>query len=176
MVDGWALKSGYTAGHGSSGTVVDCHDNWTYWVVNYDSQSSLPQQIKAAAINFVAHYLRMYVLGDCTELMVKDFSIIENSFMNCADEGGRGPEVTLINNYCDATIQGFVLDAAAPCHITAVNTPMTTFNFGGFGDLAQATVAVISTTHFQGTARFFGSVLWGGTYLDFTTNAWHFCF
>jgi len=85
-------------------------------------------------------------------------------------ETGEGPNVTLINNYCDATIQGFVLDAAAPCAINAVNTPMTTFNFGDYSDLAQATVAVLSTTNFQGTARFASSVLWGGTYLDFVVN------
>ncbi|HWD21399.1 MAG TPA: glycosyl hydrolase family 28-related protein [Verrucomicrobiae bacterium] len=170
MVDGWALRLGYNIGHGSSGTIVDCHCNWTYWIDNLDSQSSLPQSIQAPVLSFVSHYLRMYELGDCAETMVKDFSIIENEFARCSDENGRGPNVTLINNYCDATIRGFVLDAAAPCQINAVNTPMTTFNFGGYGDLAQATVAVLSTTNFQGTARFFGSVLWGGTYLDFVVN------
>jgi hypothetical protein len=112
----------------------------------------------------------MYTLGHCSEVMVKDFSIIENQFMHCFDENGQGPNVTLINNYCDATIQGFVLDAAAPCSIAAVNMPMTTFNFGNYSDLAESTVAVLSTTNFQGTARFTGSVLWGGTYLDFVVN------
>jgi hypothetical protein len=149
---------------------VDCHDNWTYWVVNYDSQSVLPQQVQAPVLSFASHYMQMYLLGNCTELMVKDFSIIENTFAHCTAEGGKGPNITLINNYCDATIQGFVLDAAGPCIINAVNTPMTTFNFGGYGDLAQATVAVLSTTNFQGTARFTSSVLWGGTYLDFNVN------
>jgi hypothetical protein len=47
---------------------------------------------------------------------------------------------------------------------------MTTFNFGGYGDLAQSTVGVLSTTNFQGVARFISSVLWGGTYLDFNVN------
>jgi hypothetical protein len=167
MVDGWALKTGYKLGNGSSGTIVDCHCNWTYWIDNGESQSTLPQNIQAPVLSFAAHYLQMYVLGDCTETMVKDFSIIENVFMNCVAEGGKGPAVTLINNYCDATIQGFVLDAAGPSTVSAVNTPMTTFNFGGYGDLAQATVAVLSTTNFQGTARFTSSVLWGGTWLDF---------
>ena len=170
MVDGWALKTGYNLGHGSSGTIVDCHCNWTYWIDNLDSQSSLPQSIQAPVLSFTAHQLQMYTLGDCSEVMVKDFSIIENQFMHCFDENGQGPNVTLINNYCDATIQGFVLDAAAPCSIAAVNMPMTTFNFGNDSDLAQATVAVLSTTNFQGTARFTSSVLWGGTYLDFVVN------
>jgi autotransporter-associated beta strand protein len=170
MVDGWALKTGYNVGGGSSGTIVDCHCNWTYWIDNLDSQSSLPQSIQAPVLSFTAHQLQMYTLGNCSEVMVKDFSIIENQFMHCFDENGQGPNLTLINNYCDATIQGFVLDAAAPCNIAAVNTPMTTFNFGNYSDLAEATVAVLSTTNFQGTARFTSSVLWGGTYLDFVVN------
>ncbi|HEY5082898.1 MAG TPA: hypothetical protein VII48_00125, partial [Rhizomicrobium sp.] len=170
MVDGWALKVGYNIGRGSSGTIVDCHCNWTYWIDNLDSQSSLPQSIQAPVLSFVSHQLQMYILGDCAELMVKDFSIIENVFMRCRDEGGQGPVATLINNYCDATIQGFVLDAAGPSQVTAVNMPMTTFNFGNYNDLAESTVAVRSTTNFQGTARIISAVLWGGTYLDFDVN------
>ncbi len=114
MVDGWALKTGYKVGNGSSGTIVDCHCNWTYWIDNGDSQSTLPQNIQAPVLSFVSHNLEMYVLGDCTELMVKDFSIIEKTYLKCIAENGRGPHVTLINNYCDATIQGFELDAADP--------------------------------------------------------------
>ena len=171
MVDGWALQTGYAIGNGSTGTVVDCHDNWTYWVENYDSQSSLPGSVQAPVLSQASHKLQMYVLGNCAELMVKDFSIIEKTYVDCIAENGQGPQVTLINNYCDASIQGFVLDAASTaCTVNAVNTPMTTFNFGGYADQAQATVAVLSTTNFQGTARFTSSVLWGGTYLDFNVN------
>lgn len=171
MVDGWALQDGFTIGNGSSGTIADCHDNWTYWVENYNSQSSLPQSVQAPVLSYSSHNLQMYVLGHCTEEMVKDFSIIEKTYVDCIAENGHGPQVTLINNYCDASIQGFVLDAAAPdCTVNAVNMPMTTFNFGGYSDQAQATVAVLSTTNFQGTARFTSSILWGGTYLDFVVN------
>jgi autotransporter-associated beta strand protein len=171
MVDGWALATGFTVGNGSTGAIVDCHDNWTYWVENNDSQSSLPPSLQAPVLTYVSHNLEMYVLGDCTEQMVKDFSIIEKTYVHCVAENGRGPQVNLINNYCDASIRGFVLDAAAPaCSVNAVNTPMTTFNFGGYADQATATVAVLSTTNFEGTARFTSSVLWGGTYLDFDVN------
>jgi len=171
MVDGWALQTGFKAGHGSSGTIVDCHGNWTYWIDNYDSQSNLPGNMQAPVLSFVSHNLEMYVLGDCTELMVKDFSIIEKTYVNCITENGRGPRVTLINNYCDASIRGFVLDAASPSStVDAVNTPITAFNFGGYTDQAQATVTVMSTTNFQGTARFTSSVQWGGNYLDFNIN------
>ena len=171
MVDGWALETGYKIGNGSSGTIADCHCNWTYWVENFaPGQNQLPGSIQAPVLNFVTHNLQMYVLGNCSELLVKDFSIIENEFMHCVSENNEGPAVTLINTYCDATIQAFVLDATGPSTVTAVNTPMTTFNFGGYGDLAQSTVGVLSTTNFQGVARFISSVLWGGTYLDFQVN------
>ncbi len=171
MMDGWALLTGYAIGNGSSGMVVDCHDNWTYWVENNDSQSSLPQSVQAPVLSNASHKVQMYILGDCAEEMVKDFSIIEKTYVDCVTENGKGPRATLINNYCDASIQGFVLDAASSASsIVAVNTPMTTFNFGGYGDQAQTTVAVLSTTNFQGTARFISSVLWGGTYLDFNVN------
>jgi autotransporter-associated beta strand protein len=171
MVDGWALQTGYKIGNGSSGTFVDCHGNWTYWIDNYDSQSNLPGNMQAPVLSFVSHNMEMYVLGDCTELMVKDFSIIEKTYVNCISENGNGPQVTLINNYCDASVRGFVLDAASPSStVTAVNTPITAFNFGGYADQAQATVTVMSTTNFQGTARFTDSVQWGGNYLDFNIN------
>lgn len=171
MVDGWALKTGYQVGRGSSGTIVDCHCNWTYWIDNSDSQSSLPQNIQAPVLNFTSHNLEMYVLGNCAELMVKDFSIIEKTYVRCTAENGQGPRVTLINNYCDASIQGFDLDAADTNSILcAVNTPITAFNFGGYSDQAQATVTVLSTTNFQGTAQFTSSVQWGGNYLDFNIN------
>jgi hypothetical protein len=171
MVDGWALKTGYRIGNGSSGTIVDCHGNWTYWVDNGDSQSTLPGPVQAPVLSFASHNLEMYVLGNCQELMVKDFSIIEKTYMHLVDEGGLGANATLINNYCDASIQGFNLDADAPgCTLNAINTPMTTFNFGNFGDQAQDTVAVLSTTNFLGTARFISSILWGGTWLDFNIN------
>ena len=29
MVDGWALETGVHVGNGSSGSIVDCHANWT---------------------------------------------------------------------------------------------------------------------------------------------------
>ncbi|MBW8863806.1 MAG: hypothetical protein JF609_02585, partial [Verrucomicrobia bacterium] len=171
MLDGWALKTGFRIGNGSSGTIVDCHGNWTYWIVNGGSQSTLPGQVQAPVLDFVSHNLEMYVFGNCRELMVKDFSIIEKTYMRLMDENGAGPNVTLINNYCDASIQGYVLDAAAPgSTLDAVNSPITAFNFGNYSDQAQATVTVLSTTNFQGTARFENAVQWGGNYLDLNVN------
>jgi fibronectin type 3 domain-containing protein len=170
MVDGWALLTGYKVGHGSSGSIVDCQGNWTYWIDNYDSQSNLPGSNQAPVQNFVAHYMQSYMLGDCTELMVKDFNIIENTFLLVRDQGGRGPNATLIGDYCDATVQGMILDAAAPCALQAVNTPMCVFNFGSYTDLTTTLVGVLATTNFQGTARLFNTILFAGPYWDFNIN------
>lgn len=170
MVDGWALRTGYKVGHGSSGTIVNCHGNWTYWIDNYDSQSGLPGSVQAPVQDFVAHNMESYVLGDCTELLLKNFNIIENTFLVARAQGGKGPNATLISDYCDATIQGIVLDAAAPCAITAVNTPMCVFNFGSYADLATNLVGILSTDNFQGTARFFNTILFAGPYWDFNIN------
>ena len=170
MVDGWALQTGYRVGHGSSGSIVDCQGNWTYWIDNYDSRSVLSGSLQPPVQDFAAHNLQMYVLGDCTELLIKDFNIPGNTLINFMAEGGKGPNATLIGDYCDATIKGFVFDAAAPCEINAVNTPICVFNFGSYGDLAQATVGVMSTTNFLGTARFMATVLFAGPNLDCDVN------
>jgi fibronectin type 3 domain-containing protein len=170
MVDGWALLTGYKVGHGSSGSIVDCQGNWTYWVDNYDSQSSLPGSAQAPVQNFVAHNMQSYVLGDCTELLVKDFNIIENTFLAARDQGGRGPNATLIGAYCDATVQGMILDAVTPCSLKAVNTVMCVFNFGSYSDLSTTLVGVLATTNFQGTARFLNTILFAGPYWDFNIN------
>ena len=170
MADGWALKTGFNIGNGSAGTIVNCHDNWTYWIDNGESSSTLPTSIQAPVITFVAHNMQMYNLGDCTELMVKDFSIIENTYMNFRAENGRGPNTTLISDYCDATIQGIVMDAAAPCAINALNTVLCVFNFNNDTDLTNATVDVLGTTNFQGVARFFNTSAFAQPYLDLNIN------
>jgi len=147
---------------------VDCQGNWTYWIDNYDSQSVLSSG--GPVINFADHNLQMYVLGDCTEMLVKDFNIPGNTFAYFTAEDGKGPNATLIGDYCDATIQGFVFDAAAPCRIDVVNAPMAVFNSQNYSDLTNTTVGVLSTANFQGTARFFSTVLFAGPRLDFNIN------
>jgi hypothetical protein len=170
LVDGWTLKTGFNIGNGSSGSIVDCMGNWTYWIGNGESASTLPQPIQAPVLDFVLHKSEMYVLGDCTELTVKNFNIIENTFMRLHTENGRGPTATLVGNYTDATIQGIILDSAGPCAINAVNTVMAIFNVNGAADLANTTVGVLSTTNFQGTARFLNFVVFAGPQLDFNIN------
>ena len=76
----------------------------------------------------------------------------------------------MIGDYTDATIQGLVFDAAAPCNITAVNTTMAVFNVNNDADLATSTVGIVTTTNFQGTIRFFNTIVFAGPYLDFNIN------
>ncbi len=170
LVDGWTIKDGFNVGNGSSGSIVDCMGNWTYWINNGQSQSTLPQNIQAPVLEFVLHQSRMYTLGDCAELMVENFNIIENTYLLARSEGGAGPRATFIGNYCDATIRGIILDAGATCTINAVNTTLCVFNVNNDSDLASTIVDVLSTTNFQGTVRFFNTSLFAQPYFDLNLN------
>jgi hypothetical protein len=167
MADGWALNTGYRVGNGSSGSLIDCMANWTYWWDNYDSASDLnynPAWMEPVR-NFAEHNLEMYVLGDCTELLVKDFVIPSHTLMHCFAENGRGPNATCIGAMCDETSVGFLLDA--PGNVTDVNATWAVFAETNYPDLYTNTVGVCATTNFQGTARFFNSTLFGGPHTDF---------
>lgn len=171
MVDGWALKSFFNVGHGSSGTIVDNLGNWIYWIgQNGESASSLPKAGQPPVLEFVAHNSRIFTLGDCTELVMKTFSIEDGTFMRFIAENGRGPNATLISDYGDGCVQGMVLDAAAPCSIVDVNLPMSLNNLNNDPDLATSLVGILSTTNFQGTARFNNVILFINPYLDFNIN------
>lgn len=168
MADGWALNCGFAVGRGSTGSIVDCQGNWTYWWDNYDSQSDLNYNNgawKEPILSFAEHNLNMYVLGDCNELLVKDFVIPSHTFLRCISENGRGPVVTGVGTMCDQTVEGFRYDAAAPCTFNTVNSTLAIFC--DYADLATNTVGVISSAGFQGTARFLNSALFGGPYWDF---------
>jgi F5/8 type C domain/Pectate lyase superfamily protein len=170
MVDGWCINMGFNIGHDSSGTVVDCQGNWTYWIDNYGSASCLSGKNTKGLLDSVYHHSTGFQLGQCTETLVKSFNIIECDFMHFVTENGHGPDATLIGCYCDASIKGMVLDSAADSTISAVNTPMCIFDDNGYADLKQATVGVLSTPNFQGTARFFNTTLFASPYWDFDIN------
>jgi autotransporter-associated beta strand protein len=159
QVDGWALRYGFTIGNGSFGTLVQCMANETYW---WDANFSASQDIgawRAALDNFCYHNQEWFLLGDCTELLVKDFDIPSHIFMHCIDQNGRGPWVNGIITECDASVECFQFDAAAPCQINIVNPEWMVTLSGGYGDLTN--YGVVSLPTFQGTARFFNSPLWG---------------
>jgi hypothetical protein len=168
MVDGWALNRGYCVGNGSSGSIVDCQGNWTYWWDNYDSSSDLTSSDRPPVLNFAEHNLGMYILGDCTELLVKDFVIPSHTFLHCISENGRGPNVTGIGTMCDETTEGFRFDAAAPCSFNTVNSTMAVF--ADYPDLDTNTVGVVSSTNFQGVGHFFNSALFGGPQTDISVG------
>ena len=158
MVDGWALSKGYCVGNGSSGSIVDCQGNWTYWWDNYDSASDLNNDNgawKEPVLNFSEHTLNMYTFGNCTELLVKDFVIPSHTFLHCVSENGRGPNITGVGTICDETGEGFRFDAAGPCNFNTVNSTMAIF--ADYPDLQTNVVGVVSSANFQGAARFFNS-------------------
>jgi hypothetical protein len=114
--------------------------------------------------NYVAHNLDWFLLGDCHELMVKNFEIFSHTFMHCISQNGRGPWITGILTMTDAAVECFRFEAAAPCHIDIVNPEWMV----AWDDYPDATsYGVISTPAFQGAARFFNAPLWGGRDWDY---------
>jgi len=165
QVDGWALRYGFTIGRGSCGTLVQCMANETYW---WDANFSASQDngpLRAIADSFVYHNQEWFLLGDCTELLVKDFDIPSHIFMHCIDQNGRGPWINGIITECDAAVECFQFDAAAPCQINLVNPEWMVTLSGGYGDMTNC--GVVSLPTFQGTARFFNSPLWGSRPWDY---------
>ena len=169
MLDGWALKTGVQIGNGSSGTIADCHANWTFWIDNFASPHALKGAAQPPVDGFVMSNLQYYVLGNCTELFVKDFSIIQNMYMHCSAETGLGPTVTGISAMCDATYQCLVFDSTAPCTFNDVNIEWLVSLNGGYPGLTNQAI-ILTTTNFQGTVRLFNSPVWGSHNSDYIIN------
>ena len=169
MLDGWALKTGVHVGNGSSGTIADCHANWTFWIDNFASPHALQGAFQPPVEGFAWSNLQYYVLGNCKELFVKDFSIIENMGMHCSSENGVGPTVTGISAMFDATYQCLVFDSTAPCTFTDVNIEWLVSLNGGYPGLTNQAI-ILTTTNFQGTVRLFNSPIWGSHNSDYIIN------
>jgi hypothetical protein len=166
MADCFALRNGFVVGHGSSGSIVDCHANWTYWIDNYASQSRLSDADQAGVYDFVEHNNEAYILGDCSELLVKDFWIFTSLFTRCVDQNGRGPFATCFAHMCDITVEGFRFEAAAPSSIDVINPTMAILC-----DFTNMTlIGINSTSNFLGQARFFNSALFARPTWDFTVG------
>lgn len=163
MVDGWALRKGFVVGNGSSGSIVDCHANLTYWVDNYDSASRLYWAAEPGVKDFVEHFNEAYVLGDCQELLVKNFWIFTSVFTRCLAQNGRGPNAICLAHLCDISNEGYRFEAAAPCQVDVINPTMAVFN--EFDDLSA--VGITSTSGFAGQARFFNAALFAPLDWDF---------
>jgi autotransporter-associated beta strand protein len=160
QVDGWALRNAFLIGNGSQGSIVESMANLTYWDDNNLSQSQVGvgSTQEAPIQSFSEHNSEWFVLGDCTELLVKDFDYMCHTFMHCVSQNGRGPWITGIETMIDDSVECFRFEAAAPCHIDIVN-PEWMVTLEHYPDVTG--YGVISTAAFQGTARFFNAPLWG---------------
>ncbi len=163
MADGFALRKGFVVGNGSSGSLVDCHANWTYWIDNYDSQSRLRQVDEASVKDFIEHNNEAYIFGDCSELLVKNFWIFTRVFSRFVAQNGRGPFATCLAHMCDVAVEGYRFEAAANCNLNVINPTMAVFD--DFADLSA--VGISSTSGFAGQARFFNSALFAPLDWDF---------
>jgi len=164
QVDGWAIKNAFTIGNGSRGSIIECMANLSYWADNNLSASQLISAWQPPITDFVEHNLDWFVLGDCTELMVKNFDYRCRTFMLCVDQNGRGPWINGILTMVDAAVECFRFDAAADCLINIVN-PEWMVTLADYPDLTG--YGIISTPNFQGKARLFNAPLWGGREWDY---------
>ncbi len=165
MADGFGLRKGFAVGNGSSGSIVNCHANWTYWIDNYDSQSRLSQADEYSVKDFIEHNNEAYILGDCSELLVKDFWIFTRYFTRFISQNGRGPSVTCFAHMGDITVEGFRFEAAAPCDVSVINSTLAIL--ADYDDLTNTTVGISSTSDFQGRAHFFNTSLFARPDWDF---------
>ena len=164
QVSGWALRYGFTIGNGSSGTVLQCQGNPVFWRHSGFSASLNISSWQPIMNSFVFNNLEFFQLGNCSELLVKNFNFGNHIFMHCVDQNGQGPWVNGIITQCDAAVECFQFDAAAPCQINIVNPEwMVTLAGGNY----STNYGVVSLPTFQGTARFFNSPLWGSRKWDY---------
>ncbi len=169
MLDGWALNTGVRIGNGSSGTIADCHANWTFWIDNFASPHSLQGAAQTPVIAYAMSNLQYYVVGNCSEFVRQaDFSIIENMYMHCSSENNGGPTVTGISAMCDATYQCLVFDSTAPCTFNDVNLEWLVSLNNGYSGLTNQAI-ILTTSNFVGTVRLFNLAGLGGSSAITTT-------
>jgi hypothetical protein len=113
--------------------------------------------------DFIEHNNEAYILGDCSELLVKDFWIFTRVFSRFVAQNGRGPFATCLAHMCDVATEGYRFEAAGPCNVNVINPTMAVFD--DFADLSA--VGISSTSGFAGQARFFNSALFAPLDWDF---------
>jgi autotransporter-associated beta strand protein len=163
-LDGWAIQNAFVIGNGSSGSVIESHANWSFWIGNTASASQLVSAWQPAIQDYVEHNLNWFLLGDCHEALVKNFAILDHTFMHCISQNSRGPWVNGILTMCDASVECFRFESAASSVINIVD-PEWMVTTADYSDLTG--YGVISTPSFQGTVRFFNAPLWGGRDWDY---------
>ncbi len=168
QVDGWAVKNAFTIGNGSCGSIIECMANLSYWVDNNLSPSQLVSAWQEPITDFSEHNLDWFVLGDCTELMVKNFDYRCRTFMHTIAQNGRGPWVNGILTMVDAAVECFRFDSVAYSEINIVN-PEWMVTLADYPDLTG--YGIISTPNFSGKARFFNAPLWGTREWDYVIQS-----
>ena len=105
-----------------------------------------------AGAEFVLALVQMYVLGDCTELMIKDFSIIEKTYhAHCITENGRWPAGDPDQQLLRREHPGICVGRGQRQHRQCGQHADDDLQLWQLcSDQADATVAVLSTTNFQG--------------------------
>jgi carbohydrate binding protein with CBM6 domain/pectate lyase-like protein len=161
MVDGYALNQGFHVGNGSSGTITNSQFNPDYWNFNSDSNSVLSTGTEENEVDtFCFANLNMFLLGSCTETLMKDFYINGHDLIHCVAESGAGPNVMGINVQDDETEEGLRLESTAPSTINMINASTCPCPAG---DDTNTSVAVVTTPAFGGTAWFYNMSLYSTT-------------
>ena len=167
-VNGWALQNGFIIGNGSCGSIVHCMANSSYWGENSGSASIYASSWETPVENYVQYNSEWFLLGDCSELMVKNFEIFSHTFMHCLTQNGSGPRINGILTMCDGSIECFRFESASNTLVNIVNPEwMVTSTSYGTTNYPLTGYGVISTTNFQGKARFFNAPLWGARAWDY---------
>jgi hypothetical protein len=96
--------------------------------------------------------------------MVKNFEIFSHTFMHCISQNGHGPRINGVLTMSDGAVECFRFESAADTMVNIVN-PEWMVSSTDYSDLTG--YGVISTSDFQGKARFFNAPLWGGRLWDY---------
>lgn len=161
-VDGWALGTGFKVGKGSSGSIVSCQFNPSYW--GYLADTSNPYNSAVRTYGKNNHVL--FKMGNCTEKLLNNFTIIANTMLETYDENGQGPKLEGVSVCTDVTLKGVVLDAADPqSTVTLVNSTMAIM--AGDGTVLDDTVCIASTANNSGNLTLINTALFATHHRNF---------
>ena len=108
-----------------------------------------------AVQSYIEHNNEAYILGNCSELLVKNFWIFTRVFTRYVAQNGRGPSALCLAHMCDVAVEGFRFEAPASCNIDLINPFMAVFTH--YSDLTP--IGISSTSNFLGQARFLNTSL-----------------
>jgi len=159
------LSQGYNIGNGSAGSIIDCEASTEFWKQNNDTTNQLGVNNILTVDDYQMQNAQMFILGNCTENLYQNFNIHEYTFCKVSAENGQGANITAANNAFDATIRGVSLDGAGPGYASFVNSGGAIVFQGPQSTVTSVTndeVGIISSSSYQGTARFYNWTQGGG--------------